>query len=567
MRRARFYLAGALAAMLAAAGTMPVLARGAPASPPVPSPAAGAQVPGEQRPNFLIIVADDLGFSDLGAFGGEIDTPNLDALARQGLRLTGFHSAPTCSPTRSMLLSGTDHHRAGLGNMAEMVSPNQKGRPGYEGYLSPNVASLAERLAAGGYRTLMSGKWHLGTAPDQDPHRRGFQQSFALLQGGHNHFGLGIADTPAKGSVYTRDGQIVTNLPADFYSSDYFTDQLLSGLSTSSGSGKPFFAYLTFTAPHWPLQAPASDIAKYHGRYDAGFEVLRQQRLKRQAELGLIDPTRPAATPVLRTGDWNSLSPQEKAEQSRRMEIYAAMVDRLDRNVGRVVDYLKRTGQFENTVILFTSDNGAEGMDVREGRLALAKVQADAADNRPENFGKATSYLSAGPGWAQAATAPSRLFKAYTTEGGTRVAAFLTYAGVARQGAISDAFGTVQDVVPTFLDLASLPAPTTRFEGRKVEPVRGVSWTPYLEGKTDRVHSEQEAVGWELFGHRALRQGDWKLVGPAEGGWQLFNLRTDPGETQDLATEHPARLKQLIAAWEKYAREVGVVLPDRSYKP
>ena len=528
----------------------------------------GWAVADSRPPNFLVIVADDLGFSDVGAFGGEIETPNLDALAYQGLRLTGFHSAPTCSPTRSILLSGTDNHVAGLGSMAELLAPNQKGQRGFEGFLSPNVASLAERLRDGGYTTIMSGKWHLGVTPETDPSKRGFQYSFALVQGGHNHFGLGLSTDPTKGNTYRENGQTLTELPRDFYSSDYFTDKLLGFFSQTAGSGKPFFAYLTFTAPHWPMQAPASDIEKYHGLYDEGFDVVRESRLARQVELGLLDPAVIAHRPILKSGDWNGLSPERQAEQARLMEIYAAMVDRLDRNVGRVIDYLKRTGQFDNTFILFTSDNGAEGADLRAGTIPNIKRKVDAADNDLNNLGTGTSYLGYGPGWAQAATAPSWLYKAYTTEGGTRVPAFITYGGAKRQSAIGSAFGTVADVVPTFLDVAGLPAATTEFEGRTVEPVRGTSWAKYLADESETVHPNEEATGWELFGARALREGDWKVVHLFDGNWQLFNVANDPGETTDLAAAQPKRLKQLIAAWNRYAKEVGVILPSEAlYRP
>jgi len=520
------------------------------------------------RPNFLVIVADDLGFSDLGAFGGEISTPNLDALAYSGLRLTGFHSAPTCSPTRSMLMSGTDNHLAGLGSMAELLAPNQKGQPGFEGYLRPDVAALPERLRDAGYTTIMSGKWHLGVTPETDPSRRGFQYSFALVQGGHNHFGLGLSTDPTKGYTYRRNGSTLDSLPADFYSSDAFTDELLNFLGESAGNGKPFFAYLTFTAPHWPMQAPAADIAKYHGRYDGGFDELRAARLRRQVELGLLDPAVVAHPPVLKNGSWKDLSVDQKAEQARLMEIYAAMVDRLDRNVGRVVDYLKRTQQFDNTLILFMSDNGAEGVDLRSATIPHMKQLVDAADNRLDNLGSASSYLGYGPGWAQAATAPSWLYKAYTTEGGTRVPAFIEFPASKRQGTVSNVFGTVADVLPTFVQLAGLPPPTTTFEGRAVQPVRGKSWAPFLAGASNGVHPPNEAVGWELFGARALRNGDWKAVHLFDGDWQLFDLTRDPGETRDLSATEPKRLSHLEAEWERYAKEVGVILPSEApYRP
>ncbi|MEA3543070.1 MAG: arylsulfatase [Pseudomonadota bacterium] len=536
----------------------------------------GAAPPGavaaaeRERPNFLIIVADDLGYSDLGAFGGEIATPNLDAIANGGTKLTGFHTAPTCSPTRSMLLTGTDNHKAGLGSMAELLAPNQKGKPGHEGYLRGDVASLAELLGAGGYRTLFSGKWHLGLAPSQDPHLRGFQHSFALLQGGHNHFGKNLSADPAKGFTYTRDGKVLEGLPANFYSSDYFAGQLIDQLKDSAkaeGGKKPFFAYLAFTAPHWPLQAPREDIARYKGRYDAGFDVLRAQRLERQAQLGLIDPAVVAHVPILKNGSWDSLTAQEKRSAARDMEIYAAMVDRMDQNVGRVIDALKRSGDYDNTVILFLADNGAEGMDVEKGSLPQIRQAVQNADNSLDNRGNASSYIGIGPGWAQAATAPSWLYKAYATEGGTHTVAFTGYKGFTRKG-VAPAFTHVTDVVPTLLDLAHVPQPGTRFQGRAVTPIRGKSWVPYLTHSASLVHAGNEPIGTELFGSRSLRLGDWKIMDLGDGVWRLFDVARDPGETQDLSLVEAERKEKLIGAWEAYARDVGVILPDKQlYRP
>jgi len=523
-----------------------------------------------KRPNFLVIVADDLGFSDIGAFGGEIDTPNLDALANGGVRLTGFHTAPTCSPTRSMLLSGTDNHLAGVGTMAELIAPNQKGKPGHQGYLRPEVASLAELLGASGYRTVLSGKWHLGLTPEQDPHARGFQHSFTLLQGGHNHFGLNASDDPMKGATYRENGVAVKALPKDFYSSDAFATKLIDHLGQSregEGAGRPFFAYLAFTAPHWPLQAPSEDIARYRSKYDQGYEALRTARLARQARLGLIDPAKPAHALTSKNGGWAALSADQRRTAARDMEIYAAMVDRLDKNVGRVIAELKRTGEYDNTVILFLADNGAEGLDIAHSEMVGINKLDDNADNSFANRGAATSYISYGPGWAQAATAPSRLYKAYTTEGGTRALAFVSAPGLSRPAGIADAFLSVADVTPTFLDLAGVPDHKGQFQGRAVEPMRGKSWVPYLTGRAERVYGPDDAFGSELFGGRALRRGDWKITDIGEG-WQLFNIVDDPGETRDLGKEQPERLAQLITEWDTYAADVGVILPEpRVYQP
>lgn len=524
---------------------------------------AAAQDRQPPRPNFLVIVADDLGYSDIGAFGGEIDTPNLDALAARGLKLTGFHTAPTCSPTRSMLLTGLDHHEAGLGNMAEVIAPNQVGKPGHEGYLRADTATIAELLAAGGYRTHYSGKWHLGLTSAQDPHARGFQTSFALLQGGHNHFGREVAQKPGdKGWQYTENGRQLTSLPRSFYSSDYFSAQMVGQLKAGRNgkdASKPFFAYLAFTAPHFPLQAPPEVIAKYKGRYDAGYDVLRERRLKRQVELGLLRPgTVPHTTEL--SARWETLKAEQKARETRRMEVYAAMVDEMDKGVGRVIQALKETGEYDNTVILFLADNGAEGSVLSEPSMGMLNAVYAKADNRIDNIGAATSYEYLGPGWASAATAPSWRVKAFESEGGTRVVSFLTGPGV-RQG-VGTAYTNVMDVAPTFLDLARVPQPGSSFAGRAVTPIRGVSWAGWLDGKADRVYPADKPVGDELFGGRSLRQGDWKLVDIGDGTWRLFDLAADPGEVNDLSSSEPARKARLLAAWDAYAGQVGVVMPD-----
>lgn len=516
------------------------------------------------QPNFLIIVADDLGYSDIGAFGGEIDTPNLDAIAAKALKFTGFHTAPTCSPTRSMLLTGLDHHEAGIGNMAEVIAPNQKGKPGYEGYLRADTASLAELLGQAGYRTHYAGKWHLGLKPEQDPHARGFQTSFAMLQGGHNHFGTDVAQgSGTRGSTYTENGARITRLPEHFYSSDAFAgsliDQLKAGKAGPDG-GKPFFAYLAFTAPHWPLQAPDETIAKYKGRFDGGYEALRERRLQRQIALGLLDPATVPHDFDL-APRWAGLTPEQRAREARRMEVYAAMVDRLDQNVGRVVAALKASGDYDNTVILFLADNGAEGALLDSPSMSMVNAVYAAADNRLENIGKATSYESIGPGWAEAAAAPSWRVKGFTTEGGTRTVSFLAGPGIAP--GVSGVFRSAMDVVPTFLELAHVPLPQGTFAGREVKPVRGQSWADALRiGPNAPVYAGGTPVGEELFGGRALRDGDWKLVDIGDGAWRLFHIAADPGETRDLAAAEPARVAALAKAWDQYASSVGVVMPE-----
>lgn len=518
----------------------------------------------DSRPNFLLILADDMGFSDLGAFGGEISTPNLDQLATTGLRMTNFHTTPTCSPTRAELLTGVDHHRAGLANMAELITDRQRGQPGYLGHLDERVPTLAERLSETGYRTVMSGKWHLGTAPEHDPANRGFQQVFALLDGGHNHFGKpGLPPASMGGAHYTEQGKAVA-VPGDFYSSDYFTDRLLDFLSRE-GDARPFFAYLPFTAPHWPLQAPAENIAHYKGKYDAGWDVLRRQRLQRQRELGLLPANTPDSAPdTLRA--WDSLGPRQQREQSRKMEIYAAMVERLDWNVGRVIDYLKQSGQFENTVIVFLSDNGAAPDTL--GNMAKKVPGFPPIDEgSPESWGGPDSMLSYGPNWAQAASTPRRLYKSVITEGGLVTPLILHYAGFARKGDISDTFASVRDIAPTLLGLAAaLPG-----EDDDATQLEGATMLPYLTGDTDRIHPEGKVFGWELFGQRAVRRDEWKLVHVSEpngsGQWELYNLLADPTERRDRSADQPGIYQELLEAWAEYKTRMHIIIEEQVVSP
>ncbi len=519
-------------------------------------------------PNVLLIVVDDMGFSDLGAFGSEIETPHLDQLAAEGVRLTDFHSAPACSPTRAMLLSGVDHHIAGLGAMIETVRPDFEGARGYEGYLNDDVAALPELLQDAGYRTVMSGKWHLGHTLDRSPKARGFERSFALLPGGADHFGGGPLDAvTGSGPIYAEDGEWV-DLPSPFYSSDYFAERLIEFFreADEAGDQRPFFAYLPFSAPHWPLQAPDAEIAKYRGRYDAGPSVLREERLTRLKALGLVSEDTVAHPVVADEAEWEDQTEAQRAHSARTMEVYAAMVDRVDQNVGRVIAHLKESGRYDDTLVIFLSDNGAEGAIVEAMPImgpVFAKLIADHCDNSLDNVGRPGSYAWYGPRWAQAATAPSRLVKAYTTEGGIRVPTIIRAPGGRRAGEISDVFGTVKDVTPTLLELAGVAHPGTAYRGRPVAEVSGRSFAPWLEGRADAIHPAGTTTGWELFGRRAIRKDDWKAVYvPGADGtsrWQLYDLSRDRGEVDDLAAAHPDKLEELLALWREYVETNNVI--------
>ncbi|OAL42990.1 alkaline phosphatase-like protein [Pyrenochaeta sp. DS3sAY3a] len=546
-----------------------------------------------KRPNFLIIVADDLGFSDCGCFGSEISTPNIDALAAEAnaLRFTNYHVAAACSPTRSMLMTGTDHHIAGLGQLHEFTraSPAHSGKPGHEGYLNERVVALPELLSDGGYFTLMSGKWHLGLRPEHHPINRGFKKSFALLPGCANHYAYepeykdpesepGKFFETATRALHAEDDHFLAQLPSDFYSSDAYADKLLAYLNnrTEGEKEQPFFAYLPFSAPHWPLQAPKEVCDKYRGRYDAGPEALRQERLTRLKELGMIEPDimpHPVVFTDGKTEDWEELPKEVRNSSSRAMEVYAGMVDRMDWNIGRVIEHLKSRGEYDDTFVLFMSDNGAEGASYEAAPIVGDSIMAHVHkyyDNSLENIGRGNSFVWYGCRWAQAATAPSRLFKMHSTEGGCRVPLVVkppisaaNPTGKEAKPLISNAFCTVMDVVPTVLELAQLKHPGTMYKGRQISGLRGRSWVDFLSCKDKEIHDSNYVTGYEIAGSGALRRGDWKLTFvPAPKGpqkWELFNIKEDPGETNDLAGQHPALFEELLRLWNEYKEEVGVV--------
>lgn len=541
-----------------------------------------------KRPNFLLIVADDLGFSDVGAFGSEIQTPNLDALAYSptGVRMTNFHTASMCSPTRSMLLSGTDNHIAGLGQMEYWGRGRDppvpwSERAGYEGYLNFRVAALPEILQDAGYFTCMSGKWHLGLTKERTPHARGFDRSFALLPGGSSHYAYepkhpdGTPIFAHWASLYYEDDQRVEtkDFPTDFYSSDQFTQKLMGFLDERERSAalkeKPFFAFLPFTAPHWPLQAPQSSIAKYKGKYDDGPDVLREKRLKQQIELGLLPEDIEAHPVIASTKEWDEMSAAEKAWSAKTMEVFAGMVDRMDENIGKVIDHIKKIGEWDNTFVIFMSDNGAEGAIVEAIPVTgdVIKKSIDKHYNNDyENLGNRDSFIWYGPRWAQASTAPSRMHKGYVTEGGIRCPAIIHYPRFAQlsHGRITDSFTTVMDILPTLLDLAGIPLPEQEFRGRQIVPVKGKSWISHLLQKSPHVHDEDHVTGWELFFHQAIRKGKWKAIfipkpkGPEK--WQLYDMDQDMGEVHDLAEQEPKVLDELVKHWLAYVSEFGIFL-------
>ncbi|MFW2102406.1 arylsulfatase [Acinetobacter guillouiae] len=518
----------------------------------------------KKQPNILFIMADDLGYSDLGAFGGEIHTPNIDALTKEGRILTDYHTAPTCSPTRSQLISGTDHHLAGIGAMAELTPAHLKGQPGYEGYLNERSLSIAEVLKDNGYRTYISGKWHLGLTAETNAHVKGFDHSFTLLQGLDLHFKQ-APSAYKRNATYTEDGKVVpiSALPDDFFSTNYFTDKLISYLESGKNSGKPFFAYAAYTAPHWPLQAPAEYRDRYRGVYDAGYDVIRNGRIASQKQLGLIPANFTAAEPIAtknapqKYGKWNELSAEQKVLEARRMEIYAGMVENLDANIGRVIEYLKRNNLYDNTLIFFVSDNGAEGF-IRGSYGAESGF-----DNRVNNVGTSSSYHYVGPRWAEVSAAPFHLWKDTAGEGATTAPAIVKLPHQNKAQATYHGFASVLDVFPTVLDYANIAVPQSQYKGRQINTPSGYSWKSVLENKAQAIRPVNFSFADELHGSKYARQGEWKIAlqGKAElgtGAWELYNLKNDRGETQNLAQNNPVKLQELLDVYNKYTQQNGV---------
>ncbi|MDH3723858.1 MAG: arylsulfatase [Desulfobacterales bacterium] len=515
------------------------------------------------RPNILLIVVDDMGYSDIGPFGGEVRTPSLDSLAKSGMRFTDFHTSVACSPTRSMLLSGTDNHLAGMGNQAEALFPNQLGKPGYEGHLNDRVVSFATLLRNAGYFTAMAGKWHLGEEVEHDPYNRGFQKAYALLQGGASHFDTEWMMCANYTPIYRENG-VRVHVPKGFYSTEFYTDKIIEYID-SRDANKPFFAYLSYTAPHDPLHVPDEWLEKYKGRYDKGYEVLREERLNSLKKLEFIPKDAVPFPRLSMIPDWEDLPEEQRKIEARRMELYSAMIENVDHHMGRLFKHLKKTGDYDNTLIIFFSDNGANGNEMHQYPDTDKAWLDRNSDNRYENMGRRFSRIAAGPAWAQVSMTPFRLFKGFTTEGGIRSPLIISGPGVVKPGTRSDAFAHVMDISATILEVAGVDHPGTSYKGRKVEPLLGRSMLKVLNGKSDIVYDNDTAVNWELIGFRAVRKGEFKLVWlPVPFGnddWQLYDLSKDPAEMNDLSKELPKLRKEMISIWNRYSEEVGVVLP------
>ena len=527
-----------------------------------PASDTSSLVTASNTPNVVLILADDLAFSDLGAYGSEIETPHLDELASGGVLFTRFHTSAMCSPSRAMLLTGVDQHKNGYGTMGEYLDDSQRGQPGYEGYLNNQVVTVASLLNNAGFNTFMTGKWHLGS--QTLPSDRGFDRTFILLQGAGSHFdNTGYAS--ARPIVdYFRNGEAV-ELPEDFYSSDAYTDEMIQYIEEGRASNQPFFGYLAFSAPHFPLHAPADLIDKYIERYMVGWDVIRQQRHEAMKELGIIHGDAEMAARLERVPPWNEISLEDQRYQAKKMAVYAAMVDRIDQNVGKLVNYLKSIDEYENTVFFFLSDNGPEAVDFTTYPILPVATDwiAETFDNSYENLGNQGSYIYYGERWAHVSAAAHSFHKTVITQGGINVPLILSYAQAIPQNGIVTDFSSIVDIAPTILDLVNVTHPGNIFNGRSIHNMDGRSIVPYLKGTVESIYPLGEGNGFELFGHNAYISGSWKITRLQEPygdfTWGLFDIEKDPAELNNLAEQNPEKFQELLALYAGYAESNGVI--------
>lgn len=523
---------------------------------------AGAQ---ETPPNIVIIMADDVGFSDFGAYGSEISTPNIDALAARGAIFSNFHASPVCSPSRAMLMTGMSSHLAGVGNLPETLPPAHREAPAYLGRLADDVVTVASLLQRAGYRTSMTGKWHLGHEPSSLPPAHGFDRSFALDASGADNWEKRSYLPIYSDAPWFEDGE-PADLPKDFYSSKFIVDKAIEYLEEGE-SEKPFLAYLAFQAVHIPVQAPREFTEKYEGIYADGWDALRKSRFESVMARGLLPESTVLGPMPEGLRDWDALSEGERAFFAKSMAVNAGMIDAMDFHIGRFIDHLKATGQYENTVFFVLSDNGPEPNDPVSNPGFSQWLWWEGYRRDIETLGEKGSYAFIGPEFASAAASPGSFFKLYAGEGGLRVPFIVAGNGIPARGHVSQ-FSFITDIAPTILDLAGV-SPVAKFDGRTVKPMTGRSLLPLLSGASNQHYGAGDAVGLEAAGNAALFRGDHKLVRNmppyGDGNWYLYNIATDPGETHDLSEERPDLFAEMRAEYDAYAERVGVLEMPEGY--
>lgn len=525
--------------------------------------------PRSDPPNILMVLMDDLGYSDIGAYGSEISTPVIDALARQGTQFTDFHAYSVCAPSRAALMTGQDPHRVGLGSMEGAIAPGiPLNTPGYKGSLEGRYTSIAQILSDAGYNTYQAGKWHLGTGPNQTPQALGFDQNYTMYQGGASHYADALRlvagqQPPADQVTYEHNGQRIDQLPEDFYSTNAYTDEMLTMIDNGQDEDRPFFGYLAYTAPHDPLHVPDTElIQKYFELYSGkSVEQLRANRIDAMADNGLINRDVATRWPV-QTPEATTLTSEQQRDLTYRMAVYSAMIEHVDTQLGRIVEHLKATGDFDDTLIVVASDNGASGLSSEMYARAPGARQW-LTEHYPligdiDAYGKAGSFPVPSLSNAQVSSGPYFHTKNTLYEGGIRVPLIVKTPNAANDQdspRIVDTFAHISDLYPTFADYAgaSLHEPNE---------LSGNSAKPLLDGTTNTIGDDQ--FGWELFGERAFRDGDLKLVfatpgNSGTGQYALYDLSKDPGETTDLASEQPDQVRRLSDLWDQYAADNNVI--------
>lgn len=507
----------------------------------------------KKRPNIIIILADDMGYSDIGCFGSDTQTPNLDAMAKGGLRMTQFYNASRCCPTRASLLTGLYQHQVGVGDMV-----NTRAESAYQGYLNQNCVTIAEALKLGGYNTLMAGKWHVGQSPEHWPVKRGFDHYFGLIDGASSYFTPTMPYRPNQKLTIALDDKEFTPGP-NWYSTDEYAKYAVKFIEGNQKTNKPFFFYMAFTSPHWPIQALPEDIAKYKGKYMKGWDKLRAERLARQKEMGILPNDQQLSPRDSNVPDWDSLTAEEKDKFDTKMAVYAAMIDRMDQNIGRIRAKLKELHQDKNTVIMFLSDNGASAETIT-GKGFTPEVQA--ANNKPASDPTSfTAYETLG---ANVSNTPFRLFKHWEYEGGTATPFIAYYPGVIKPGSLVSKPAHIIDLMATCLDLAKTPYPKT-YKGNSIIPLEGMSLVPLFKGLRWKGHN---GLFFEHEGNRAVRQGDWKLVSQKPlNKWELYNIKTDRSELKDVSAQNSDKVNELVALYNTWTIRAGVIPFEKLGRP
>jgi len=529
--------------------------------------------PRSERPNIIVIMADDMGFSDIGCYGGEVETPRIDALAESGLRFRQFYNTARCCPTRASLLTGLYPHQTGVGHMVDNIYlKNGEALPGYSATLNRSCVTFGEALRPAGYTTLLSGKWHVSPAVDRDkvtptdksdwPRQRGFDRFWGTIHGAGSFY---------HPPTLTDENEPIQPETDEFYYTTAIGENAIR-LIDESPRDKPFFLYTAFTSPHWPLHAPDEDIAKNEGNYDIGWDELRKRRRARMVEMGIVKDEWGLTERDERVPPWEEA--ENKEWEARRMEVYAAQITVMDRAIGGIVDKLAELGQLENTLILFLADNGGCAETLTNPNPEAIHIPRTTLDGRPvrlgnhpeEMPGQADDYQSYGPPWANASNTPFRLYKHWVHEGGISSPLVVHWPkGIDVAGEWTDQPGHLIDVMATCLDVAGASYPGN-YEGNPIIPIEGESLWPIFAGKDRNGHAD--GIYWEHEGNRAVRVGNWKLVSkwspPENSRWELYNIDADRTELHDLAEQMPEKVSELSAMWQAWADRVGVV-PWRSW--